>query len=68
MERYTRVAIESVYDFNSKDNRNVRNDLTINEMNDLKQLCYAISHHLPEAKVGLKALMVRIQNRIISTL
>lgn len=68
MERYTRIAIEAVYDFNSKDNRNVRNDLTVDELDELKRLCYAVSHHLPEAEIILRALMVRIQKRIISTL
>lgn len=68
MERYTRVAIEAVYDFNSKDNRNIRNNLTANEISDLKRLCSLISQHSPEAKTALKVLMIRIQKRIISEL
>ena len=53
MERYTRVAIDSVYDFNSKDNRNVRHDLNAGELADLKHLCTAISCHEPGARTGL---------------
>lgn len=68
MERYTRIAIDAVYDFNAKDNRNIRNDLTAKEISDLDKLCYTISKQLPTAKTELRFLMYRIQKRIISEL
>ena len=68
MERYTRIAIESVYDFNSKDNRNVRNDLITAEKEMLKQLCFSIEHCLTNAQSELNQLMSHIQKRIIDKL
>lgn len=68
MERYARVAIDAVYDFNSKENRNVHNDLTEDELSDLKCLCNSIAQHQPNAKELLENLMMCIQKRIISAL
>lgn len=39
IERYKRIAFESVYDYNNKSNRHVINDLTIFEINLLDILC-----------------------------
>lgn len=38
-DRYKRIAIESVYDYNDKDNRHINNDLTHFENMALKNLC-----------------------------
>ena len=66
MERYTRIAIESVYDFNCKDNRNLKNNLTIAEQRELTILCDLITKKAYGSKTALQNLMLRIQNRIIS--
>ena len=65
MKRYERIAIASVYDFHSKDNRNTQSDLTEQEQALLDQLCAAISSRSLDAKAKLQALMTRIQKRII---
>ena len=67
-ERYTRIAVEAVYDYNEKDNRNVQNDLTTEELNDLEKLCQNITSHTSRPKAELEKLMKRIQKRIIETL
>lgn len=68
MERYTRIAIEAVYDYNAKSNRNTQNDLTSAETSGLRELCRLISHGSHGAKTELTALMTRIQKRIIANL
>ena len=68
--RYTRIAIEAVYDYNDKDNRNVRNNLTSAEKQTLSGICDLINSkvEIPMVKEKIESLMVRIQERIISTL
>ena len=66
MERYTRIAIESVYDFNCKDNRNLKNDLTVAEKRALSDLCEVISKNSYSSKAALTNLMLSIQNRLIT--
>ena len=69
-ERYKRIAIESVYDYNDKDNRNVRAAFTKNEQLQLNQLCSSINQALPIAicKQSLTTLVENIEQRIIRTL
>ena len=66
MERYARKAIDSVYAFHDKENRNIRNDLTKTELALLQRLCEEISTRSAKAKATLQLLITNIQQRIIS--
>ena len=68
MERYSRIAIESVYDFNNKENRNLQNDLTASELRMLSDVCDCIQQNDSGAKEKLQSVVDGIQQRIISTL
>lgn len=69
-ERYKRIAFESLYDYQKKENRNIKASLTENEQNMLNNLCREISSEIPikQCKKILINLMEMIQKRIISTL
>lgn len=69
-ERYARIAIEAVYDYNNKENRNVEQNLNDNEMKGLEKLCGKIRNRedLVKIKAFLEYLMMLIQRRIISSL
>lgn len=69
-ERYKRIAFESVYDYNEKENRNIKAKLIDNEQRMLNKLCQEISSGVPveQCKKLLIELMEVIQKRIISTL
>jgi hypothetical protein len=69
-DRYVRIAIDAVYDYNDKENRNVDQNLNDNEMNGLKELCQRIRSRedLTKTKDYLEYLMMLIQLRISSTL
>ena len=69
-DRYVRVAIESVCDYNDKDNRNVDQNLNDNEMKGVRELCCKIRNKedLGKTKEYLEYLMMLIQMRICSTL
>lgn len=68
LERYIRVAVDSVYDFQAKENRNLCNDLTEGELEALDHLCDTITQTIPCAAMELKALMLRIQGRLIQNM
>ena len=69
-ERYKRIAFESIYDYNEKENRNIKANLIDNEQRMLNKLCQEISSGVPveQCKKLLIELMEVIQKRIISTL
>ena len=69
-DRYVRIAIEAVYDYNDKDNRNVDQNLNNNEMKGVRELCCKIRNKedLGKTKEYLEYLMMLIQMRICSTL
>lgn len=69
-ERYKCIAFESVYDYNDKENRNIKANLIDNEQRMLNKLCQEISSGVPveQCKKLLIELMEVIQKRIISTL
>ena len=69
-DRYVRIAIEAVYDYNDKDNRNVDQDLNDNEMKGVRELCRKIRNKedLDKTKEYLEYLMMLIQLRICGTL
>ena len=70
IERYFRIAIDSVYDYNSKENRNVKNDLTHGEYNQLCHICLLINQgkNLEICKNGVVALVREIEIRLIKAL
>lgn len=69
-DRYKRIAIESVYDYSEKDNRNNKHDLTFSEMAALKKVCLQIeqSTDLLQNKQAVEALVENIEKRIIASL
>ena len=69
-DRYVRIAIDAVYDYNDKENRNVDQNLNDNEMIGLKELCLRIRRRedLTKTKDYLEYLMMLIQLGISSTL
>ena len=45
IERYKRVAIESVYDYNNKENRNLEPNLSFSQLKQLHSICTEIEAH-----------------------
>ncbi|MBP1920914.1 hypothetical protein [Youngiibacter multivorans] len=70
MKRFSRIAIDSVKDFNSKENRNIDAFLTQAEMNALDRVCTLISSRAEISLIKLKieSLMQNIQYRLLSTI
>ena len=69
-ERYKRIAIEAVYDYSEKNNRNCRNDLNSTELAALSSICSSIESGAPlnENKQLIKDLVETIEERIIRSL
>lgn len=69
-DRYKRIAIESVYDYSEKDNRNNKNDLTASEMTALKSVCSSIERvsDVKACKQLVTQLVEKIEERIIRSL
>ena len=69
-DRYTRIAIEAVYDYNDKDNRNQSPNLIHNEIDYLNLICGNIKAHIniQEIKKSVQNLMGMIQLRTIRPL
>lgn len=69
-DRYRRIAIEAVYDYNEKDNRHNKNNLTSSECEDLKFICNSIENGVSfkDCKQLVISLMETIQKRIIISL
>ncbi len=70
MERYKRIAIESVYEYSEKDNRNNKHDLKESEISNLNDLCICIesNNNYNKNKLLLINLIEKIEKRIISNL
>ncbi len=70
MQRYRRIAIESVYDYNLKDNRNISDNLTSEEESLLNCICKKINKAVgqEDVKTNVVSLMEQIQNRLIAEL
>lgn len=68
--RYVRIAIESVYDFNDKLNRNTKNDLNSTELEKLDGIVYDIEHQFENKKIKNKIIKLidDIQKRLIETI
>lgn len=69
-DRYVRIAIESVYDFNEKSNRNIKNNLSERELEKLDEIVYDIEHQLENKiiKNRIIELLNEIQNRLIEAI
>lgn len=69
-ERYKRIAIESIYDYNDKANRNLKPFLTSSEMQQLDSICQRIAKdvNIEEIKSLIVGLMEKIQMRLIEKL
>lgn len=70
MERYVRIAFESVYDYIDKDNRNQNPDLTLSELTTLNEICNKINQisSIDQLKSELVRLVETIENRLIQKL
>lgn len=70
IERYNRVAMESVVEYNAKNNRKINNDLTSNEKHILSIICENIENHCDFVTIreNVIRLMEQIESRIIQTL
>lgn len=69
-DRYRRIAIEAVYDYNEKDNRNIHNNLNTSEINILKSICINIENEKNSdyCKNEIIKLVEMIETRIIQNL
>lgn len=69
-DRYKRIAIDSVYDYAEKENRNSTQDLNPSELQNLKLICNCIESNEPDKvnKQRIVSLMESIEKRIISSL
>lgn len=68
VERYKRVAIKSLYDYNEKDNRNTVADLSSAETEELKRICIDIESpdaDKAELKEKLISFVEKIEERLI---
>ena len=69
--RYCRIAIDAVYDYNDKENRNTAPDLTTSEHDCLHQICWKINRAAApyqDIKEEVQELMALIQDRLIKHL
>lgn len=66
-ERYYRIALAAVYDFNDKENRQMAPQLTPEEHRRLVLICAKIESRIPDSEVkrDVQALIDDIQTRII---
>ena len=67
-ERYTRVAIDALYDYNKKDNRNTIVDLSSAERRELEEICYDIEAQTTSKEELTRKLMAyieKIEERLI---
>ncbi len=70
LERYKRIAIDAVYDYNDKDNRNTGSDLNRSELNSLSLLCEQLNskHNYDVCHRALISLVETIEKRIIESI
>lgn len=66
-DRYKRIALESVFEYNQKDNRRNCNDLDLSEKTKLTKICQSIEENITneEAIMLFNELMDKIQIRLI---
>lgn len=70
IERYRRVAIQSVYDYMEKENRNLSHKFDLEDHLLLQEICKNVNDGIPLDVVKKKTedLMIQIQEKIISKL
>lgn len=70
LERYKRIAINAVYGYQDKTNRNLKHSLTASEHWELDKICEAINSGITTqvAKERLEGLISKIQERKIAKL
>lgn len=70
LDRYRRIAFDSIDDYNLKDNRHYDPDLTSSEIDKLKKLISSMSAegNFPECKKQLISLISDIQGRLVASL
>lgn len=70
IERYTRIAIESVYDYNDKENRNTTPNLIQTEIEYLQRICMDINNGVDFNTIKNKVLELvkSIEQRLISSM
>lgn len=68
--RYKRIALESIYDYNEKNNRNLRHNLNSEELEILQSICDDIEtgKSVTTCKQSLVNLIEKIEQGIISSL
>lgn len=70
ISRYTRIAIEAVFDYTDKDNRNNKDDLSNAEIATLDKICDLINKN-PNIEIGKDAIVSfveSIERRIIASI
>ena len=67
LDRYRRIAIDSVFDYHNKNNRNISNDLNNDEIDKLIDLCKKLnaSSNYNDLRTDLVLLVEDIEKRII---
>lgn len=70
IERYCRIAIDSVKEYGSKKNRNLKNNLTDDEITNLRSICFSFNctGNSCQAKEEIVGLINNIQERLIKNL
>lgn len=70
LDRYKKVAIDSIKNYFNKKNRNNTNNLSENELKILESICITLEskYNLEKSKKILNNLFIKIQKRIINTL
>ncbi len=66
-DRYKRIAIESVYDYNDKNNRNIKPNLDYSDKKLLNDICHEIiaGKTYENIKHSIESLMKQIQLKLI---
>lgn len=70
IERYKRVAIEAVYDYNNKENRNLEPNLSFSQLKQLHSICIEIEAHgySESLKKKIVKLVEEIEKKAIKSL
>lgn len=69
LNRFIRIAVDSVYEYAEKENRNISPYLTEDEQERLKYLCLLIAYaNFSDCRELLEQLVDNIQNRLIKTM
>jgi hypothetical protein len=68
LNRYIRIALDAVYEYAEKENRNFKPDLTTDEQEELRHLCFSLaSDNFSDCRELLERIILKIQQRLIKT-